>query len=222
MNKKIVILSGPSCVGKGPLRAALRQYHPEIAFAEPINCHSRRPRLKKASGNLETHGIDYYFLPRAMFYQLDPQRFLTIEIRSEYQAVDLAQIENLLTQNNIILIEAYPSAAFKLKQWALEKWTTEKVKVVMVFLSPVPMEEATSEHKIYELMYAKLIRRGEDAPEKIAERARSAFQEIQHAHLYYHIIFNPIGEDDITGWGDPLSADAKNTLEQFIKILKND
>lgn len=222
MKKKLVILSGPSCVGKGPLRAALRRYHPEIPFAEPINCHSRRPRLKKASGQYEIHGIDYYFLPRGIFSQLNPERFLTFEIRSEYQALDLVQIEDLLKKHSIVLIEAYPPIALKLKEWAAYKWAPQEVKIILVFLSPVSLNDAISEQSVYELMLGKLVRRGEDAPEKIEERARSAFWEIRQAVFYDHIIVNSIGEDDVCGWRAPLSEEAKRTLEEFVNIIKSD
>lgn len=222
MKKKLVILSGPSCVGKGPLRVALRRYHPEIPFAEPINCHSRRPRLKKASGQYEIHGIDYYFLPRGQFSQLNPEHFLTIKIRSEYQALDLSQIEDLFERYSVVLIEAYPTIAIRLKEWAENRWSPDDVKVVRVFISPLSPKDAADEQTVYEIMRRKLLRRGEDDPEKIEERARSAFREIQQAVFYDNIIVNPIGEDDIIGWGEPLSPEARNTLEEFVKILISD
>lgn len=34
--KKLVVLSGPSCVGKGPLRAALRRCHADIKYADVV------------------------------------------------------------------------------------------------------------------------------------------------------------------------------------------
>lgn len=42
--KKLIVLSGPSGVGKTPLLKALRRVHPEIAFGTLTLYISRKPR----------------------------------------------------------------------------------------------------------------------------------------------------------------------------------
>ncbi|MGD2185920.1 MAG: hypothetical protein PVI71_07325, partial [Desulfobacterales bacterium] len=58
---RFVMLSGPSCVGKGPLYKALRKFYPDLAgrLKQVVLYNSRDPRPG------EQEGVDYYFRPRA-------------------------------------------------------------------------------------------------------------------------------------------------------------
>jgi len=228
MPKKLVILSGPSCVGKGPLRTALEKYHPEIRFAELILCHSRTPRFSNITGSYEVHGKDYYFLPRGLFEQLDPRYFLTVKIRTEYQAIDLVQLEYLFETHDLVLIEAYTTLAGKLIQWA-KKQKEIDLNIKTVFLTPLSNEEIeqraenenkTPEQIVYEVMKEKLIRRGEDPPDKIEIRAKYAYWEIQQSRDYDFRIVNHAGEDDLDQWSDPPGPEASRVLAEFVQILQ--
>ncbi|MBE0426273.1 MAG: hypothetical protein IBX72_06465 [Nitrospirae bacterium] len=229
MKKKLVVLSGPSCVGKGPLRHAVKRYHPEITLAELVLCTSRRPRLKSDTKTYEVHGIDFYFFPRSMFGQLDLSRFIVADVRSDAQAIDIMQVRELLQAYDIVLIEVFH---------ALGRALTDRVKsqpdldfdIRSVFLTPLSefeiqnMTEAgnkTSEQIVYEVMKAKLERRGEDPAHRIEERARSAFHEMQAASYYTDAIVNHAGEDDRKEWSDPLGKEAQRVLDEFIIILKS-
>ena len=58
---KFVILSGPSCIGKGPLFAALRRLYPDIASQlKPLVLYNDRDARPG-----EEDGVDYHFRPRA-------------------------------------------------------------------------------------------------------------------------------------------------------------
>lgn len=228
MAKKLVILSGPSCVGKGPLRDALKKHHPEIKFAEPILCHSRTPRFSNRTGSYEVHGRDYYFLPRGLFEQLDPRYFLTVKIRTEYQAIDLVHLMYLFETHDLVLIEAYTTLTGELIQWAKKQKEIE-LDIKTVFLTPLSnaeieerarKEKTTPEQIVYEVMKGKLLRRNEDPPDKIEVRAKCAFWEIQQAKDYDHIIVNHAGEDDLEQWRDPLGPEASRVLAEFVQILQ--
>jgi guanylate kinase len=227
--KRLLILSGPSCVGKGPLRSATRKYHPELEYAEPVICHSRAPRLKRSTGTYEIHGLDYYFLPRGLFEQMDPGRFLVVKIRTEYQAVDLVQLGYLFQDHDLVLIEAYPTLAKRLVTWA-KKQKDPDILVKTVFLTPLSEEEIaraveregkSPETIVFDIMREKLIRRGEDPPGKIEERAKWAFREMQYAKDYDLVIVNHAGEDDVEAWSEPLSQEARRVLTEFARILHN-
>jgi guanylate kinase len=58
---RLIVLTGPSGVGKGTLLAALLQAHPELSIS--ISATTRAPR----SGEVE--GVNYYFFDRARFEQ---------------------------------------------------------------------------------------------------------------------------------------------------------
>lgn len=57
---RLVLVSGPSCVGKSPLKQALDHEFPELArtFRVPVLFHSRSPRPG------ERDGVDYHFRSR--------------------------------------------------------------------------------------------------------------------------------------------------------------
>ena len=224
--KRIVIVSGPSCVGKGPLLAAVRRHHPEIIWADMVLCASRPPRLKKSTGQYEVHGRDYYFLPRGLFASLDPQRFLVAGVRSIVQAIDLALLGEMLGEHDLIVAELHTTFGRVLADWMATN--RPEVQVVRVFISPVSDEELQTEGQaqgkdvsqvVYELMKAKLERRGEDSPEKVEDRASHAWGEMQAGKEYDRIIVNHAGEDDVEAWSDPLSAEAKAVLGAFVTIL---
>jgi guanylate kinase len=111
--KKIVVLSGPSCVGKGPLKQAVRRYHPEIKLAELVLCTSRKPRFRAETRTYEVHGIDFYFLPRSMFDQLDKNRFIVANGRSDVQAIDISQVREFLEGYDIDSVKSFPQILSK-------------------------------------------------------------------------------------------------------------
>lgn len=224
--KKLVILSGPSCVGKGPLREALRRYYPEIEYGELVLCTSHRPR-KKDSHSYEVHGIDYYFLPRSLFYQLDRERFIVGNVRSDIQAIDIGQVEELLKSYDLILAEVYYTLGQSLMEWVRRQSDLE-FTVRSVALVPLSKEEIqeevmrtgkTPKQIIYEVMKAKLEKRGKGTAAEIEERASLAFEEIEGMATYTDCIVNHAGEDDIKEWSDPLGPEAKRVLDEFVKIL---
>lgn len=233
MQKKLVVLSGPSCVGKGPLRRALRKYHPEIKFAEIVLCNSRRPRLKVGTmpyevTAYEVHGIDYYFFPRSLFNQLDRSRFIVANVRSDIQAIDMMQVRELLEEHNLVLAEVFHTLGKSLMGWRKSQ-TELDFEVRSVFLLPLSNDEIEqisknsgkmSEQVVYEEMKTKLEKRGEDPPQKIEERARSAFKEMRDAPYYTDRIVNHAGEDNREEWSEPLGPEAKRVLNEFVNILQ--
>ena len=229
MKKKLVVLSGPSCVGKGPLRQAVKRYHPEIRLADLVLCTSRRPRLRSDTRTYEVHGIDFYFFPRSMFDQLDRSRFIVANVRSDVQAIDIMQVRELLHGYDIVLIEVFHALGSALMDWIKSQHDLD-FDVRSVFLTPLSEFEIedmaktgnkTPEQFVYKVMKAKLERRGEDPAHKIEERARSAFHEMQAASHYTNTIVNHAGEDDRKAWSDPLGKEAQRVLDEFIKIIKS-
>lgn len=229
LKKKLVILSGPSCVGKGPLKQAVRRYHPEIKFAELVLCTSRRPRLKAETKTYEVHGIDFYFLPRSIFGQLDTNRFIVANVRSDIQAIDIAQVRELLEGYNVVLVEVFHELGKSLMEWVKSQADLD-FEINSVFLLPISQKEIEEiaktinkppEEIVYEVMKAKLEKRGEDPPHKIEERARSAYKEMLSSIYYTKVIVNHAGEDDLKEWSNPLGLEAQRVLNEFIEVLKS-
>jgi len=195
MTKLFLTLSGPSCAGKSPLEAAVARLYPGLLAARPVLCHSRPPRV----GRGEVHGQHYYFFPPALIKSLasNPD-FLISPMRSEWQAIDLLQVADLLSQHDLVYAEVYYTFGEPLRRLAAESGFT----TYSVFLLPVERDPITEGTAIVERMRERLMRRGTDPALKIEERARSAPVEMAAAAAFTHRLLNPAGEDDVDEWGE--------------------
>jgi len=227
--KTLAVLSGPSCVGKKPLRDALRRYFSEIKYGELVLCNSRKPRFIEETQRYEAHGVDYYFLPRGLFAQLDRNRFAVATVRTDIQAIDIWQVMDLLEDYDLILAEVYYTLGQELIEWAKrQKEFTFDIRTIGLLpltdeeLLNKALEETKDPEKIiYELMKGKLERRKEDDEDKIEKRARTAFTEmINIKQCYSNVIVNHAGEDAREEWKDPLSSEAERVLDEFVAVLK--
>lgn len=187
--KRFAILSGPSCVGKGPLQSAVQKLYPGLIDARPILCTSRPARKG------ETHGKDYYFLPESFIRSLEKSSdFVVSSVRTDWQAIHLPQVEELLQSNDLVFAEVY----YTFGPVLLERVVTRRFESVRVFLLPLPLN--TSSTHVVKVMKGKLVRRATDSPEKITDRCSSAPTEIEKASTYTHRLVNPSGEDDVAEW----------------------
>lgn len=62
---RLIVLTGPSGVGKGTLMQALLKRHPELYYSVSVTTRSPRPG--------EIDGKNYYFISRSKFEQLVAQ-----------------------------------------------------------------------------------------------------------------------------------------------------
>jgi guanylate kinase len=87
---RLVILSGPSCVGKTPLRAALARLYPELwrRLEMIVLFNTRAPRPG------ERDGVDYHFRSRTEVEALQGSgRFAVLEVRGDLQALDVEELK---------------------------------------------------------------------------------------------------------------------------------
>src|SRR5262252_7735074 len=94
---RLVILSGPSCVGKSPLAKALGRFHPDLsAKLQPIVLYnSRAPRPG------ERDGQDYHFRTREQIEAMrDREGYVTLDVRGDLQALDLEDLSALLRRGD--------------------------------------------------------------------------------------------------------------------------
>jgi len=201
---RLIILSGPSCVGKGPLHTAFTNFYPEPAAKLKklvlYNCRSPRPG--------EIDGRDYHFRSRQEIEDLRKEsNFLVLDVRGDLQAVDLQQVEQTLAAGDL-LFEGNPFVGRQL----LESFAA-KVTVLSIFLAPLSREEILflqSQERslaladfLTDVMRRKLLRRTlrqksilslKDL-ENIERRAGSAYAELKEAWNFEYVIPNHDGED---------------------------
>lgn len=232
MSGRLVILSGPSCLGKTPLHQALRRFYRDVYDAhKPVVLHnSRAPRPH------EEDGVDYHFRQRDEIERLrhDPQ-YLVIEARHDLQALDVEELNNTLETGNAIF-EGNPVVAKML----LTHEQMRHVNRLAIFVAPFYREEilflkdepnVSLEAFVADVIRRKLLRRtrrqqGELALgdlQDVERRATSAYAELKTVHLYDHVIPNHDGEDS-DNWDAfyyPI-GDARRALLAFVGILQGE
>ena len=232
-NGRLVILSGPSCVGKSPLHKALSRFYPELSkrLHKLVLYNSRSPRPG------EIDGKDYHFRTRDQVEKLrSNNRYAVLEVRADLQALDVEELRDLLQQGDV-LFEGNPFVGRALQT----NPQLVKVNRLSIFISPLSKEEIVdlqSPEKnvslpdlLTDIQRRKLLRRTTRQKtnlslkdlEDIEKRASSAYRELQEAWHFDHVIANHDGEDS-DNWEAfyyPI-GDARKTLEAFAVLLKGE
>jgi len=202
---RLVILSGPSCVGKSPLRTALARFYPQVwgRLQKLVLFNSRAPRPG------EQDGLDYYFRQRSQVEALrSTGHHAVLEVRGDLQAVDIEALTTLLERSDAFF-EGNPFVGRMLQTHPL----LANIEHLSIFLSPLGKDEiaylkAPERHIdlpdfVTDVMRRKLLRRGRRQKgelsladvENVETRARSAYRELQEAWHFQHVIPNHDGED---------------------------
>ena len=230
-SRRLVILSGPSCVGKSPLARCLHRFHPELhrRLQTLVLYNSRSPRPGEADG------VDYHFRTREQIEAMrDQDRFALLDVRGDLQALDIPALTGMLEHGDAFfegnpfvgrLLQTHPGLV--------------QVRRLSVFMSPLSREEVLFfqdpnrnmdlPRLVTDVMRRKLLRRtrrhkGELSLadlENIERRAGSAFGELQEAVHFDWVIPNHDGEDS-DNWDAlyyPL-GDARKALQAFVDLLE--
>ena len=105
--RRFTILSGPSCVGKGPLVAALSEFHPDVKYAQIPVIKSKDSRLKGPRPEEVAVWVnpDYFrSTPEILRLKNNPV-FVVGVCRGLPQAVDLSKVQE--TDAELLFIEIY-------------------------------------------------------------------------------------------------------------------
>ena len=187
---RLVILSGPSCVGKSPLAKALARFHPDLsAKLQPIVLfNSRSPRPGERDGEA------YHFRAREQIERLrDQERYVVMDVRGDLQALVLEDLSALLTRGDAFF-EGNPFIGLTLRTHP----NLRDVRRLGVFLSPLSREEilflrdqarVSLPDLVADVMRRKLVRRATRQKthlslkdlEEIERRAGSAYRELKEA-----------------------------------------
>ena len=230
--KRLVLLSGPSCVGKGPMLAALKKTHPSLAgkVHKVVLYNHRRPR----PGELD--GVEYHFRRREEILSFRGRSdFIVLEVRpGNFQALAKKDIENALREPGIAFLEAF----YKFREEVRERGWLRENQILSVFLSPLTKEEilflkgqahVRLKELVSELMRRKLLRRTQKqkgSPSRrdlddIEIRVGTAYEELRAACRYDYVIPCHDGEDS-DNWNQfyyPL-GDARKAVLSLVDILE--
>ncbi|TDF98313.1 guanylate kinase [Paenibacillus piri] len=162
----LIVLSGPSGVGKGTVCKALRQCAPDLVYS--VSATTRAPREG------ETEGVNYFFKSREQFQQLiqDNQMLEWAEYVGNYYGTPRKFVEDTLSTGKDIILEIEVQGALKVKQTFPEG--------VYIFLLPPSMDELEN----------RIVGRGTESKDAIRTRMSVAMDEIRLMEHYDYAIVN--------------------------------
>lgn len=198
----LVVLSGPSGVGKGTVRKALFQM-PEQNFTYSVSMTTRNKRPG------EVDGVDYYFVTKEEFQKrIKENKFLEhAEFVGNYYGTPLDKVEERLQEGKEVILEIEVEGALQVR---------DKVKdAVLIFLVP-PCKEA---------LYNRLKSRGTESPEVIEERIKKANREFKLAYKYDYIVVN----DEVVNAADRIMAiiraehaKTERSIHKYMKLIEGE
>ncbi|GAB3943996.1 guanylate kinase [Corynebacterium tapiri] len=165
---RLVVLAGPSAVGKSTVVSRLRSEIESLYFS--VSMTTRKPRPG------ERDGVDYFFVTPEDFQQrIDAGAMLEwADIHGGLQrsGTPAAPVDDALTQGRPVLVEVDLEGARNIK--AL------KPEAVTVFLAPPSWEE----------LVGRLTNRGTEDQAVIERRLATARHELDHQDEFDHIVVN--------------------------------
>lgn len=198
----LIVLSGPSGVGKGTVRKALFEM-PEQEFVYSVSMTTRAPRPG------EVDGVDYYFVTREEFEkQIAAGNLLEYaEFVGNYYGTPKDKVEEQLNKGKEVILEIEVNGANQVR---------EKCKdAVFIFLVP-PTRRA---------LYDRLKNRGTECEERIKARIEKANKEFRLAHQYDYIVVN----DEIYNAADRIMAIIRaehaktfRSIHQYLKLIEEE
>ncbi|XMB66844.1 guanylate kinase [Mycoplasmatota bacterium zrk1] len=204
LNKKgmLVVVSGPSGVGKGTVRKALFELDNQM-FSYSVSMTTRKPR----EGEID--GVDYYFVTREEFEQrIKDDMFLEYaEFVGNYYGTPIDKVEEKLNEGLEVILEIETAGALQVRKKVHD--------AILIFLVP-PTKQA---------LYDRLIRRGTESSYQVEKRIAKADNEFRLAHKYDYIVVN----DEINNAADRIyaiiraeHAKTERSIHSYLEILEEE
>lgn len=189
MKDKVIIFSAPSGSGKSTVVSHLLGLHPEFEFS--VSATSRAPR------GSEKDGVEYYFLSPERFRELiGEDAFVEWEevYHDKFYGTLKKEVERIWAKGHVIIFDVDVKGGVSLKKYFGDK--------AMSFLIKAPSVD---------VLHKRLIGRGTDTREAIAERVAKAASELEFAE----------GKFDYVLVNDDLATALKEAEEAVDAFLKD-
>ena len=183
----LVVLSGPSGVGKDAVLERMRRLGSPYHFAVTATTRPMREG--------EREGEPYHFVPRPEFERMIAHGELLewAEVYGNLYGVPRAQVERALSEGRDVLVKVDVQGAKTIRGLVPD--------ALLVFLAPPSMDELTR----------RLTSRGTEADEAMKRRLREAEAEMKAAELFDHVVVNRRGRlDDAVRQIEALTADERH------------
>jgi guanylate kinase len=163
----LIVLSGPSGVGKGTVRKHIfENYNNDFDYSVSMTTR------KKREGEVE--GVDYYFRTKEAFEKLIEEDGLLeyAQYVDNYYGTPLKYVEETLEAGRDVFLEIEVQGALKVRE--------KMPEAIFIFLSPPNLDELES----------RIVGRGTDSDEMIGKRMNKAVEELKLIQYYDYVVEN--------------------------------
>jgi len=199
MNKRLIVISGPSGVGKGPIIEWTKKlYVPKLC-----QVNVRKTKTERHKGNEDDLGFDG-----------NDGRYYQFDCRGVEQRIYLDELDSAIEKYDVVLLEAYYQTLDFLKNRY-----DASINLASTFISPLDVGEIRElteqgksiENYLPELMLDSLVRRAErdgkaftrTLNRELEQRAEDSVNEMEFAYNYRQVIPNHCYESD-SRWKFPI------------------
>ena len=171
-NPLLVVVSGPSGVGKSTVVAELARRRPQVV---PIVTATTREQRAN-----EIDGVHYHFLSEAAFRDLIERKGLLeyAENHGHLYGTPIDQVRGILAAGRDAILTISPAGARSVRRQVPD--------ALLIFVRPPSMEDLTE----------RLRRRGSESEASLARRRRDAERWMAEADDYDHAVVNETGHPE--------------------------
>ncbi|HEY4552855.1 MAG TPA: guanylate kinase [Bacillaceae bacterium] len=196
----LIVLSGPSGVGKGTVRKAVFS-RPDAKFEYSISMTTRKPREG------ERDGVDYFFKTREEFEKLIEKGKLLeyAEYVGNYYGTPVDYVRETLDSGKDVFLEIEVQGAKQVREKFPEG--------LFIFLMPPSLDELKS----------RIIGRGTESVDLITNRMEAAKKEIELMSLYDYVVVNDEVEKAVERINAIVMAEhcrSERVIGKYIKMLE--
>lgn len=163
----LIVLSGPSGVGKGTVRKRIFD-DPHTSYKYSISMTTRQMREG------EQDGVDYFFKTREEFEKLiEADEFIEYaEYVGNYYGTPVQYVKDTMNAGHDVFLEIEVEGAKQVRK--------KFPDALFIFLAPPSLDHLTE----------RLIGRGTESKEKIESRVKEAKKEVEMMNLYDYVVVN--------------------------------
>ena len=172
----LVIVSGPSGVGKDSVIEEIRRVPRDPDYHYVVTC-TTRPRRR-----YEVDGVHYHFFDETEFVRLrdDGELLEANEVHGNWYGTPRADVRDALRQGHDVILKIDVQGAAVVKQKVPE--------ALLVFLVPPSLED----------LFGRLQTRATESADELDIRQRNAALELARQSDYDHVVVNETGQVDRT------------------------